>query len=95
MDNLFNVIGKLLVGILMDFFTSLLLKFYWLWFIIPIFPVKEISVLQAFGFILVVSLFTMKVTNSKNEPEFSSVMIGKFIYIIIFFVIGFLLSLLL
>lgn len=95
MDNLFSLIGKFLVGILIDLFTSLLLKFYWLWFIIPIFSVKEISVLQAFGLILVVSLFTMKVSDGKNEPEFSSIIIGKIIYVIIFFIIGFLLSLLL
>lgn len=95
MENLFSVIGKFLIGVLADFFTSLLLKFYWLWFIIPIFPVKEISVLQSFGLILIVSLFTMKVSNSKNEPEFSSIIIGKIIYVIIFFIIGFLLSLLL
>jgi len=92
MVNFLNIIGKFVVGVLVDLFAALLLKFYWIWFIMPIFPIKEITVLQALGLIFVTSLFTMRVSSAKDEPDFTTVIIGRIIYIIFFFIFGGILS---
>lgn len=90
MDDIFKFLGILLVGLFLDFIGACLFVFYWNWFIIPIFHIGNISILQSWGLVLTVSLFT---SSSHKFKEFSEVVIDKISTLLVFGIFGWILSL--
>lgn len=77
------VIGSIL-------FRGYLLSTFWEWFIIPIFDVETISILQAIGLSMVIGLFTYKrqkesTCTKEDEYWFTGILTVMFNYLIIWF----------
>ena len=66
--------GKFVTFIVTTVLTVLLqgwiIAKFWAWFIIPIFPVKPLSLIQAIGFSMFVSLMIFKVKPDEKESTF-------------------------
>ena len=63
-DTVWSLIGQFLAGILMligiTLFRGYLLAKFWWWFIVPVFDTMPVTIAQAIGISMVISLFTFK-----------------------------------
>ena len=69
---------KFLIALLLSIYNALVFSYLWAWFVVDVFNVPELSLLQTYGLLLIVSLLKLnkkdieiQIENIKNKVNVS------------------------
>lgn len=60
---------KFLIALLLSIYNALVFSYLWGWFVIDIFNVPELSLLQTYGLLLIVSLLKLNKKDTEMQIE--------------------------
>lgn len=78
MDKVAKVIGVIVGMVLIIILRGFLISKFWMWFIIPVLNVTQISVAQGIGFSMMISLITTGLATDKDKKDLT---VGEAIFL--------------
>lgn len=60
---------KFLIALLLSIYNALVFSYLWGWFVVDVFNVPELSLLQTYGLLLIVSLLKLKKKDTEMQIE--------------------------